>query len=80
MASDRTLLRAGIAGTVVAALCCFTPLLVIVLGVVGLSAFTGYLDYVLLPALVFFIGLIVYAVHRRRSAEACRNTDPNGVA
>jgi len=80
MASDRTLLRAGIAGTVVAALCCFTPLLVILLGVVGLSAFTGYLDYVLLPALVFFIGLIVHALHRRRSAKPCRNTDPKGTS
>ena len=80
MASDKTLLRAGIAGTVVAALCCFTPLLVILLGVVGLSAFTGYLDYVLLPALVFFIGLTGYAVHRRRSAEACRDMDSKGVS
>jgi hypothetical protein len=33
------------------ALCCFTPILVILLGVVGLSALTWYLDYVLLPAL-----------------------------
>ena len=27
----------------------FTPVLVILLGVVGLSALTGYLDYVLMP-------------------------------
>lgn len=71
MVSDKTLVRAGIFGTVVAALCCFTPVLVILLGVVGLSAFTGYLDYVLLPALVFFIGLTVYAIRRRRHAEDC---------
>lgn len=73
MAEDKTLIRAGIIGTGLVALCCFTPVLVVLLGVVGLSALTGYLDYVLLPALVFFIGLTVYAVHRRRRAEACCN-------
>lgn len=78
MASDKTLLHTGIAGTVVAALCCFTPVLVILLGVAGLSAFTGYLDYILLPALAFFIGLTVYAVHRRRRAAACCDIDRNG--
>ncbi len=43
-------------------LCCFTPILLTLLGVVGLSALSGYLDVVLLPALAVFIGLIVYAV------------------
>ncbi len=46
---------AAVAGTVLVALCCFTPILVIVLAAVGLSAFTPYLDYVLLPALVLMI-------------------------
>ena len=49
--SNRTILRVGIVGTVITALCCFTPVLVVLLGVVGLSALTGYLDLVLLPAL-----------------------------
>ena len=65
--TNQTLLSAGIIGTVVAALCCFTPLLVILAGVVGLSAVIGYLDYVLLPALIFFIGLTAYALWRRAS-------------
>lgn len=64
-------MQVGVVGTVLVALCCFTPILVILLGVVGLSAFTGYLDYVLLPALVAFIGLTIYAVHRKRNANAC---------
>lgn len=67
----KTLLRASVVGTAVVALCCFTPILVILLGMVGLSAFTGYLDYVLLPALAVFIGLTIYAVRRKRSADAC---------
>lgn len=70
---DRKLLRIGIAGTVIAALCCFTPLIVGLLAVVGLSAAVGYLDYVLLPALVVFVGITVYAVLRRRSAGAERS-------
>lgn len=63
-------------GTVLVALCCFTPVLVILLGVVGLSALTGYLDYVLLPALILFIGLTIYAVRRKQNADACC-TPPN---
>ncbi len=70
---DRTLLGAGILGTVIAALCCFTPLLVILLGTVGLSALTGYLDFVLFPALAFFIGLTVYAVLRKERRDKSMN-------
>jgi mercuric ion transport protein len=62
---DATLIRTGIIGAIVAALCCFTPVLVVLLGAVGLSALAGYLDVVLIPALVFFAGLTVYAVYRR---------------
>lgn len=60
------LLKAGIVGTIIAALCCFTPILVILLGVVGLSALVGWLDIVLLPALVVFAGITVYALWRKR--------------
>lgn len=60
------LLKTGVVGSVVAALCCFTPVLAIALGAIGLSAATGYLDYVLLPALAFFLAMIGYALWRRR--------------
>lgn len=72
--NDQKLLTTGIAGTVITALCCFTPILVILLGAVGLSAWLGWLDYVLLPALVIFLAITAYAVHRRRQARACRET------
>ncbi|MCR9212823.1 MAG: mercury resistance system transport protein MerF [Proteobacteria bacterium] len=65
MASQH-LLKAGLIGTVILALCCFTPVLVILLGAIGLSALVGVLDYVLLPALVFFIGLTGYALWKRK--------------
>lgn len=64
--NDRTLLRTGIIGTLIASVCCFTPLLVVVLGAVGLSAWLGWLDYVLLPALILFLALTAYAIVQRR--------------
>lgn len=63
--SDNKLLGLGITGTVIAALCCFTPFLVVLLGAVGLSAALGWIDYVLLPALGIFIAVTLYAVWRR---------------
>ena len=68
---DRGLLKIGIIGTVVAAVCCFTPLLVVVLGALGLSALVVFLDFVLLPAVAFFVLLTVYALwkHRERSSN-----------
>ncbi len=63
------LLKLGLIGTVIAALCCFTPILVILLGAVGLSAVIGYLDYVLLPALAFFVALTAYALWRRQQTQ-----------
>ncbi|SDE08693.1 mercury resistance system transport protein MerF [Limimaricola pyoseonensis] len=63
--NDR-LLKYGLIGTVVVALCCFTPVLVILLGAVGLSALLGWLDIVLLPALAVFVGVTLYALWRRR--------------
>lgn len=65
--NDAILLKAGVIGTVITALCCFTPILVVLFGVVGLSAWLGWLDYVLFPALAIFIAMAVYAVWRRRS-------------
>ncbi len=64
--NDKSLLKVGIIGTVTAALCCFTPVLVVLFGVVGLSALVGYLDYVLFPALGIFILLTIYALWRKR--------------
>lgn len=74
MSTDKQL-RVGIGGTVIAAVCCFTPLLVVLLGAVGLSAALGWLDYVLFPALAFFVGLTIYALYRRRATQS-RASEP----
>jgi len=59
-----TLLKTGITGAVVSVLCCFTPVLVVLFGALGFAAGVGYLDYILMPSLLFFVGLIIYAVMR----------------
>lgn len=74
--NDKKLLRFGIIGTVILALCCFTPILVVLFGAVGLAAAIGYLDIVLFPALAAFIAITVYAVYcqqRRRASQAKRS-------
>jgi len=70
-----TLLKTGIAGTALAALCCFTPVLVILFGAVGLSAWVGHLDAVLMPALLLFLGLTVYAFLKKEKGECCETGD-----
>ena len=61
---------ASLSGTVLVAICCFTPILVVLLGTVGLSALTPYLDIVLLPALFIMIVLTILSYLRwRKSAE-----------
>ena len=59
------LLKVGVIGTIVAAICCFTPILVVLFGAVGLSAVVGYLDIVLLPALAVFLVITGYALWKR---------------
>lgn len=73
---SRGLVITGIVGAGIAALCCFTPILVVLLAVLGFSALTGYLDFVLLPALVFFLCLLVYGLNKQQSGEASCCKDP----
>ena len=67
--NDKTLLRTGIAGSAIVALCCVTPILVVAVSAIGLAAIVGWLDFVLLPALAFFLGLTAYALNRRRKSS-----------
>ncbi|NND00249.1 MAG: mercury resistance system transport protein MerF [Gammaproteobacteria bacterium] len=65
---DSTLLKTGVIGTIITALCCFTPLLIVLLGAFGLSAALGWLDYVLFPALAMFAGITIFAVFKKSKA------------
>ena len=64
----QTLLKTGIIGTVIALICCFTPVLVILFGLLGLSAYIGWLDMVLLPILALFLILTGYALWKCKKA------------
>ena len=72
MLSESRLLLTGVVGAGVAAVCCFTPVLVVLFGVLGLSHLVGVLDYVLMPAFLLFVGLIVYALIRKSRVAAER--------
>ena len=69
-------MKTGIIGTAVAALCCFTPVLVIGLGAVGLSAWLGWLDYVLFPIMFASLGVVAHALYLRTGKVGPK---PHGV-
>ncbi|MBT6442295.1 MAG: mercury resistance system transport protein MerF [Alphaproteobacteria bacterium] len=70
----RKLLGIGVVGSVIAALCCFTPVLLIVFGSAGVLAVAGWLDPVLMLALTGFVGLTLFAIVRRN--KAAKNDRP----
>ncbi len=63
--TNNQILCTGCGGTITAALCCFTPILVIGLGAVGLSAWLGWLDYVLFPMMFASLGIVAIALYLR---------------
>jgi mercuric ion transport protein len=67
---DRALLKVGLTGTMVTAICCFTPTLAWLLALSGLAGWLAWLDYVLFPLLVVFLGVTAYAVVRVRRRRA----------
>ncbi|MDD9876605.1 MAG: mercury resistance system transport protein MerF [Magnetovibrio sp.] len=65
--ADKRTVKVGAVGAAIMAICCFTPFLVVVLGAAGLSAWLGWLDYVLLPGLALFICILGYGLWRLKS-------------
>ncbi len=75
---SKRLLKTGIVGSIVAAIGCFTPALVVLFGALGLSGLMGWwLDYFLLyPALAVFLAMTGYAIYRlRRNTGAACNAE-----
>lgn len=58
----------GVGGTVLAAVCCATPALAILLGALGLSAWLAWSDYVVIPALLAFLAVAVFGLIRWRQS------------
>jgi mercuric ion transport protein len=70
------LIGMGTAGAVLSMLCCVTPVLAVLLGALGLTAFVAKLDYVLMPVFVASIALVVFALVRRRRICAAKTSEP----
>ncbi|WP_319784321.1 mercury resistance system transport protein MerF [Oceanisphaera sp. IT1-181] len=68
--SGSKLLKIGAVGSMITALCCFTPVLVWLFAVLGFSALVGYLDYVLWPMLALFLVILVIGFVRRRRGKS----------
>lgn len=56
---------------ILSCLACLTPVAVLALAAIGLSAWTGYLDAVLL---IVFLGFVALTVYRYRLAKLARET------
>jgi len=65
MKNDRCF-RAGPWGSLGAAICCATPILPFILGIIGLAVFTPFLDYVLFPLLGLFVILTLYGWRQQK--------------
>lgn len=60
----------GISGALIAGFLCLTPFLAIAFGAFGLSWILGYLDFFLIPLLLLFLAITVYAYfHGRRKLD-----------
>lgn len=71
-------IHSAIAGTLLVALCCFTPVLVVALLTIGLGAFTPYLDYILYPALavMVFVSFRAYRTYKN-DCDSCAIINKN---
>jgi mercuric ion transport protein len=59
----------GVLGALLTCLACLTPIAVLVLGAIGLGAWTSRLDIALIPLLAGFVVLAVYGYRRWRQAR-----------
>ena len=66
---NSTLLKTGIGCTCVSAICCFTPALVILAGALGFTALVGYLDIIVIPALIGSLAVTGFALIKRRREQ-----------
>ena len=71
--TDRSLITTGAIGAVLAAICCATPLLAVVVGSIGLTAWLAKADYVVVPVLFLGAALLGLGLYRRHTAATGRD-------
>ena len=64
--NNQTLLKTATLSSLLLAVCCFTPALVVVMAALGLGAYVAGLDFVLLPLLGVSLLLLAVALVRQR--------------
>ena len=69
--TDRSLIATGAIGAALAAICCATPILAVVLGGIGLSAWLAKADYIVMPVLLLGVALVGVGLYRRHLASTC---------
>ena len=67
--TDRSLVTTGTVVAALAAICCATPILAVVLGGIGLSAWLAKADYIVMPVLLLGIALVGLGLYRRHIAR-----------
>jgi mercuric ion transport protein len=72
--TDRSLITTGAIGAIMAAICCAPPLLAVVLGGIGLTAWLAKADYVVMPVLFLCVAVVGFGFYRRRVTAICRDT------
>jgi len=76
MDENTKLIGVGVTGALLSIMCCLTPVLAILLGALGLTAFVAKLDYVLVPLFMAFVALVAFALVRRWRSCAAKTPEP----
>jgi hypothetical protein len=66
---DQALITSGVAGIVLAVICCGAPFAAVALGAFGVTAWLAKAAYAAIPALILCAGLLGYALYRRQHRE-----------
>jgi len=69
--NDPALIHTGTAGAIVAAICCATPILAVLLPLAGLGAWLARVDWVPLLLLAASLGLIAWDLYRHHTIAGC---------
>lgn len=75
--NGRSLIATGGIAALLAAICCATPILAIILGAIGLTAWIANADYIVLAMLVLGIGLTGLGLYRRHVGGNCATAATN---
>jgi mercuric ion transport protein len=76
---DRALVGAGMAGAILAAICCAGPVLATALPLAGLGAWLAS-GVRVLALIAAGLGIVVWAIRRRAKAPSCKATIRQGSA